>query len=70
MKYLSGGKCLPLILSKKNVYAEGRQFTSEDELKQAILVAWAAIPPQTIRNLVTSMHNRMMDVLEKHGKHI
>ena len=54
----------------RDVYAESRQFETVNDLKAAILEAWGRISGETIINLVGSMHGRMLDVLERQGKHI
>ena len=54
----------------QQVYGEGKQYDSEENLKTAILSAWKNLSLDTIRNLYNSLHERMMGVLENQGKHI
>lgn len=52
------------------IYSQGKQYNSVDELKATILQAWNEISLDTIRNLYRSLPNRMLDTIEKQGKHI
>lgn len=45
------------------VYADGRQFSTVAELKDAIRAAWAAIKPEVLKKLIESMKNRMFDLI-------
>ncbi len=51
----------------RKIYKNGRQFQAPDQLKKAILKAWDEITPTVIQNLISSMPNRLMDVIASHG---
>lgn len=53
-----------------DVYANGKQYDSVDQLKTAILEAWGRISLETCQKLANSMHNRMLDVIAKGGETI
>lgn len=57
------------ILSRQ-VYANGRQFNSVSDLKQAISKAWAEISEETLSNLIGSMPTRVFEVIRKNGASI
>ena len=50
------------------VYAEGRQFSSKNDLIVTIMRAWSEIGQELIDNLLKSMPRRCVAVLEGHGK--
>lgn len=51
----------------RRIYANGRQYQTVEELKNAIQSAWDSIPDETIQNLVASMPNRIFQVIERKG---
>lgn len=55
---------------KRTIYADGRQYTSKDELWRAIKTAAKSISPSTIKTLTESTNNRIFDVIKRHGNHI
>jgi len=50
------------------VYPDGKQYSSVEELKRAILHAWEAIPQEKIQKLYDSLPNRMLQVIQAKGK--
>ncbi|KIH45926.1 hypothetical protein ANCDUO_24024 [Ancylostoma duodenale] len=46
----------------RKVYANGAQYNTVNDLKVAVLSAWAYIPMDTINNLVSSMKNRIYEM--------
>ena len=54
------------IISRR-VYAEGRQFQGENELRLAIQEAWDSIPLETLQTLCNSIPGRIFDVILKKG---
>nr|CCA20410.1 PREDICTED: similar to predicted protein putative [Albugo laibachii Nc14] len=54
----------------RHVYANGRQFHSIQELKNAIQQVWDQIPASYFLTLVSSMPKRVQMVKEANGKHI
>jgi hypothetical protein len=50
------------------VYADGKQYYTINDLKQAIIREWKKIAPQVLRNLVNSMPNRMYQLITLQGK--
>jgi len=55
---------------KRDVYANGRQFTSKEALWEAISDAARAVPPETIKKLTDSMSSRLFEVIRTNGRHI
>ena len=55
---------------KREVYKNGMQFHTNDDLWRAIEVASKDISRTTIRNLTESMDRRVIQVIEKKGGHI
>lgn len=55
---------------KRDVYADGRQFTSKLALWEAIDVAAKAVPPSAIKKLTDSMNSRLFDVIKFKGGHV
>ena len=51
----------------RRVYAEGRQFAGVPQLQEAILRAWAELPPTILHQHVDSMPTRMKEVIYKKG---
>jgi transposase len=54
----------------QQVYEGGKQYNTKDELKKAVLAAWAAIPPKTLTDLTLSMRKRCIRVLVRRGAYI
>ena len=54
----------------QHVYAEGRQYTTKEELKQAILVNWPKISGEYRRTLYNSLPTRVLDVVNSNGNSI
>ena len=50
------------------VYANGRQFTTKEELKNEILKQWDSISGETLVNLANSLPKRIVDVIKLNGK--
>lgn len=55
-------------IMKQQVYRQ--QYTKLEELKAAVLLAWAALPQSTLRNLMAGMHKRVEKVLRLRGGYI
>ena len=55
---------------KQDVYKEGRQYSSKDQLWRAIQTATNKIKPDQIRNLTKSADKRLTKVIEGKGGHI
>ena len=55
---------------KREVYSEGRQFSSKNELWEAIKVAATKIKAETIKKLTSSMDKRLIELIQKKGKKI
>ena len=53
-------------LSRK-VYQNGRQFSSKSELEKAISYEWTTIDQNYIQDLILSMKERLISVIEKKG---
>lgn len=51
----------------RNVYRNGRQFRSIPELKSAIESEWSKLDQTKIQNLILSMKDRLVEVIENHG---
>lgn len=49
------------------VYADGKQFSTIPELREAILAGWAAISRENIHPLYVSMPSRLQEVVNKKG---
>ena len=49
------------------VYAESRQFSNVEQLKEAIQHEWSKITQTQLENLVHSMKNRLVEVLKRNG---
>ena len=50
------------LIIKRDVYANGRQFTSNEALWEAISDAARAVPPKTIKKLTDSMSSQQFEV--------
>ena len=55
---------------KQEVYKDGCQFSSKEDLWRAVQEAAEAVPSSTIHKLTSSMDSRLLDVHTKKGKHI
>ena len=55
-------------LMVREVYKNRRQFSTVQELKAAILVAWNSLGSDVIKNLVASMKNRIFQVINRSGQ--
>lgn len=51
----------------RHVYADNRQFSSNTELKVAIVRAWESLDKKIIRKLYDSMQNRIFEVINLNG---
>ena len=54
----------------QQVYAGGKRYNTKDELKKAVLEAWAAISPTTLTDLARSIRKRCIRVLVRRGAYI
>lgn len=54
------------ILARK-VYAKGRQFTTVEQLKDAIRKEWTNVPVLELHKLINSMPDRIFEVINKDG---
>ena len=55
---------------KREVYKDGRQFTSKESLWEAIQEAAEAVLPSTVLKLTASMDSRVIEVIQKKGRHV
>jgi len=53
----------------RNVYRDGHQFQSLDQLKERICQCWEDISTEQCRKLINSMPSRIYEVILKNGKH-
>lgn len=51
----------------REVYKENKQYDSIKELRVAIQTSWSLIKSETLRNLVSSMPNRIFQCINKNG---
>ena len=51
----------------RKVYTHGRQFKNVRDLKDAILVAWNEIELDTLQNVVKSMPDKLVSIIETKG---
>ena len=51
----------------RDLYSEGKKYKNIDELKQAILKSWDAIPNETLKSLSKSMYHKIFMVGFKKG---
>lgn len=54
----------------RRLYTENRRFENVDELKRGIVNAWSSIGQETIDNLISSMPDRVFQVISRKGKQI
>ena len=55
---------------KQDVYKDGKQYSSKENLWKAILEAAKGVPASTIKRLTASMDSRLLDIHKKNGGHI
>ena len=55
---------------KRKLYEAGKQYHSKNELKEAIKECCKAVSSETIKNLTSSMDERLVKILEGHGGYI
>ncbi len=55
---------------KMKIYEGGRQYTSKQQLWEAILASSNEILPETTHGLTSSMHERIVKVISKKGAYI
>jgi transposase len=55
---------------KRKIYADGKQFTSKQELWHAIQIASRSVDATTIKNLTDSVNERIFDVIRCSGRYI
>ena len=53
----------------RKVYANGQQFTTINELHARVKFIWSEIIINELQNLVTSMPNRLFEVIKRNGGH-
>lgn len=53
----------------RQVYRNGKQFQTTEDLKQRIWDVWNDISPEILQNLITSMPNHLFEVILKDGGH-
>ena len=51
----------------RDIYGNGKQFASVNELRAAILRSWENIPRDLMETLVSSMLGRIFEVINKNG---
>lgn len=51
----------------REVYKRGRQYTSKESLKSAIITAWENLRPSYLDSILTETWKRMVKVLKTHG---
>lgn len=54
----------------REIYSNGKQYNSLNELKNAILIAWATFPEEKLISYAKSMKKRMLDVIKNKGAKI
>ena len=52
----------------RRVYANGKKFNNCNDLKEALEKCWNEIEPNIIDNLVSSMTNRVFELIMQKGK--
>lgn len=52
---------------KRKLYLDGKQYVSNDELWNGILVAAQAISESEIKQLISSMNNKLVSVISRKG---
>lgn len=55
---------------KRDIYANGRQFNSKDDLWEAVKVAASNVSTTTIAKLTSDVDNRLLKVIEKKGSSV
>lgn len=55
---------------KRKIYSGGRQYTSKNDLWEAVLTATNEITPDQIKNLTSSMDQRLFSLINKNGNYI
>ena len=51
----------------RQVYKDGKQYDTVADLKTAILKAWKEIPGEYLHKLISSMKNRIFEVINRNG---
>ncbi|VDL78942.1 unnamed protein product [Nippostrongylus brasiliensis] len=51
----------------RQVYEDNKQFSSVEQLKRAVVIAWDNVSDEVIRNFVGSKGNRVLDVIRENG---
>lgn len=51
----------------RDVYRNGRQFQTVNELREAIFLSWSNIPAGLLETLASSMPKRIFQVINKNG---
>ncbi|CAI2356003.1 unnamed protein product [Caenorhabditis sp. 36 PRJEB53466] len=51
----------------RRVYRHGKQYASVQDLKDALLIEWNLVTAAELKNLVSSMPNRLFQVIQKNG---
>ena len=51
----------------RQVYKDGKQYDTVVDLKTAILKAWEEIPGEYLHKLISSMKNRIFEVINRNG---
>ena len=54
----------------RRVYAEGKQYSTLQELKMAILRCWQSLGTEELNNLSNSMTGRIFDCISRKGMHV
>ena len=49
------------------IYKEGRQYDTVNDLKNAIMSAWGNLNEDYLTKLISSMKNRVFEVINKNG---
>ena len=57
-------------LLKRKIYANSRQYTSKDELWNAIVTSAGDIDPEDIGKLTKSVDDRLIEVISKKGAYV
>ena len=55
---------------KRDIYSDGRQFSSKNTLWQAIYTAARAVPGDSIKKMTDVMNSRLFKVIKGHGRHV
>ena len=59
-----------LAIIKRDIYSDGRKFSSKESLWQAINTAARAVSRAAIKKLTDSMNTRLFDVTKGHCRHV